>query len=184
MAIRERLFNPLPQFSRLGIQMSLRSIEKVLVSLFVWVGITFLSSLYTHAFLASVLYTCNSTGVPSKVLQRVDQATALAKEGMTSLFKASQLLEFTFDAYQYARGAAQDQYDLARKNEQHLAEFEKPFKNVRKLLHHSPSSILQYLLHTACSHYVFFFSVIYNVYVPLDDPLQDQRRNSSSKVGI
>ena len=56
----------------------------------------------------------------------------LATEGATSLFKASQLLEFTFDAYQYARGAAaQSQFDLDRKAELHLTKFEEAFRNVR-----------------------------------------------------
>lgn len=67
--------------------------------------------------------------VPSEVLQRVDKATTLAQEGTTSLFKASQLLEFTFDAYQYARGAAKNDFDLKRECEQHLTEFEQTFKN-------------------------------------------------------
>ena len=52
---------------------------------------------------------------------------------MTSLFKASQLLEFTFDAYQYARGAARDQFDLSRRSEQHIKQFEEMFKSVRRL---------------------------------------------------
>ena len=56
----------------------------------------------------------------------------MAKQGETSLFKASQLLEFTFEAYQYARWAAQDQYDLKRTSEQHLTKFEEDFKNVCK----------------------------------------------------
>ena len=61
----------------------------------------------------------------------MDGATTLAKEGMTSLFKASQLLEFTFDAYQYARLAAQDQFDLKRQSVQYLKQFEETFKTVR-----------------------------------------------------
>ena len=63
----KRLFNPPPQFSRLGILVSLRPIflcnfqflvcdVHVCVPLFVWVGITFLP-LYS---LASVLCTCIS----------------------------------------------------------------------------------------------------------------------------
>ena len=55
----------------------------------------------------------------------------MAQEGETSLFKASQLLELTFEAYQYARGAAQDQFDLKRTSEQYLARFEVDFKNVK-----------------------------------------------------
>ena len=54
----------------------------------------------------------------------------MAKEGEPSLFKASQLLEFTFEAYQYARGAAQDKYDLKRNSEQHLSKFGEGFENV------------------------------------------------------
>jgi hypothetical protein len=68
--------------------------------------------------------------IPTEVLQRVDRAIALATEGLTSLFKASQLLEFTFDAYQYARGAARDQFDLRRASEVHLSRFEETFKNM------------------------------------------------------
>jgi hypothetical protein len=70
--------------------------------------------------------------IPSQVLQKVDRATDMAKQGETSLFKASQLLEFTFEAYQYARWAAQDQYDLKRTSEQHLTKFEEDFKNMIK----------------------------------------------------
>ena len=69
--------------------------------------------------------------IPDQVLQKVDRATTLAKEGETSLFKASQLLEFTFEAYQYARGAARDDFDLKRASERHLSKFEEDFKNVR-----------------------------------------------------
>ena len=68
--------------------------------------------------------------VPSQVLQKVDRATSLATEGETSLFKASQLLEFTFDAYQYSRGAAKDPFDLSRSSEHHLSKFEEDFKKV------------------------------------------------------
>ena len=55
----------------------------------------------------------------------------LAKAGQTSLFKASQLLEFTFDAYQYARLSSQDQFDLKRQCTKHVADFEEAFRNVR-----------------------------------------------------
>ena len=60
LASHKRLFNPPPQFSRLGIMVSLRLIFMFLVCdvhicvlLFVWVGITLYS-------LASVLCTCIS----------------------------------------------------------------------------------------------------------------------------
>ena len=63
LASHKRLFNPPPQFSRLGILVSLRPIfiflvcdVHICVPLFVWVGITFLP-LYS---LASVLCTCIS----------------------------------------------------------------------------------------------------------------------------
>lgn len=68
--------------------------------------------------------------IPAQVLQKVDKATQLATDGETSLFKASQLLEFTFEAYQYARGAAQDQFDLKRNSERYLTKFEEDFKNM------------------------------------------------------
>ena len=72
LASHKRLFNPPPQFSRLGILVSLRPIFlciinllcvmymyiHVCVPLFVWVGITFLP-LYLYS-LASVLCTCIS----------------------------------------------------------------------------------------------------------------------------
>ena len=68
----------------------------------------------------------------------------LATEGATSLFKASQLLEFTFDAYQYARGAAQSQFNLERKAELHLAKFEEAFRNVRLRVHARVCQFLSY----------------------------------------
>lgn len=58
----------------------------------------------------------------------------LAKAGQTSLFKASQLLEFTFDAYQYARLSSQDQFDLKRQCTEHMTEFEEAFRNVRHIV--------------------------------------------------
>ena len=69
LASHKRLFNPPPQFSRLGILVSLRPIfiflvcdVHICVPLFVLVGITFLS-LYS---LASVLCTCISMCVALK----------------------------------------------------------------------------------------------------------------------
>ena len=54
----------------------------------------------------------------------------LAHEGQTSLFKASQLLEVTSDAYQYARYASKDTFGLQRKSHQSLDKFDETFKKL------------------------------------------------------
>ena len=54
----------------------------------------------------------------------------LAKEGQTSLFKASQLLEFTSSSYKYARFASHDAYDLKRESQQLLGQYDQTFRKL------------------------------------------------------
>jgi len=65
--------------------------------------------------------------VPANVLSKLNRAIQLAKEGQTSLFKASQLLEFTSPSYKYARFASHDTYDLKRESQQLLGQYDRTF---------------------------------------------------------
>ena len=52
---------------------------------------------------------------------------AVATEGKTTLFKASELLEFTMEPFQYARRAAQDNFDLSRHSADSLRSYDSSF---------------------------------------------------------
>ncbi len=54
------------------------------------------------------------SGVPGQVLSQVNQVIETAKRGETTLYKACALLDFTSEAFQYARQASQDTFDLSR----------------------------------------------------------------------
>ena len=54
----------------------------------------------------------------------------LAKVGETTLFKASQLLEYTIDAYSYAREAQRDGFDLERASESALHRYDQTFRKL------------------------------------------------------
>lgn len=51
----------------------------------------------------------------------------VATEGKTTLFKASELLEFTMEPFQYARRAAQDNFDLSRLSADSLRSYDSSF---------------------------------------------------------
>ena len=54
----------------------------------------------------------------------------VATEGKTTLFKASELLEFTMEPFQYARRSAQDDFDLSRKSADSLRDYDSSFKEM------------------------------------------------------
>ena len=68
--------------------------------------------------------------VPANVLSKVTHAIQLANEGKTSLFKASQLLEFTSSSYKYARFASHDKSDLKRESKRLLCEYDETFRQL------------------------------------------------------
>ena len=70
------------------------------------------------------------TEVPASVLSKVTHAIQLANAGKTSLFKASQLLEFTSSSYKYARFASHDNFDLKRESKRLLCEYDKTFRQL------------------------------------------------------
>lgn len=54
----------------------------------------------------------------------------VATDGKTTLFKASELLEFTMEPFQYARRSAQDDFDLSRKSREALESYDSSFKEM------------------------------------------------------
>ena len=70
--------------------------------------------------------------VPEKVLSKVDHVISVATEGKTTLFKASELLEFTMEPFQYARRSAQDNFDLSRKSSEALRSYDSSFTDMMK----------------------------------------------------
>ena len=65
--------------------------------------------------------------VPERVLSKVKHVITVATEGKTTLFKASELLEFTMEPFQYARRAAQDNFDLSRQSVDSLKSYDNAF---------------------------------------------------------
>lgn len=68
--------------------------------------------------------------VPADVLGKVQLVIQTAHQGQTSLFKASQLLEFTSSAYDYARSASQDTFDLRRESAVALKHYDETVKRL------------------------------------------------------
>ena len=68
--------------------------------------------------------------IPQKVLSKVELVMSMAHEGETSLFKASELLDGIFEAYQYARAAAGDKYDIQRRSQRLLDKYDESFKQM------------------------------------------------------
>ena len=60
----------------------------------------------------------------------LDQIIAMAKEGHTGVFKASQILEFIFDAFHYGEFASRDTFDLRRRCLGMLREHDDTLKRV------------------------------------------------------
>lgn len=56
----------------------------------------------------------------------------VATEGKTTLFKASELLEFTMEPFQYARRSAQDDFDLSRRSVDALRSYDRSFTEMMK----------------------------------------------------
>ncbi len=54
----------------------------------------------------------------------------VGKEGKTTLFKASDVLELTAEAYQYARRASLDNFQLANKSVDALRTYDSVFKRM------------------------------------------------------
>ena len=65
--------------------------------------------------------------IPAQVLGKVNNVIKVAKEGETTLFKASQLLEFTSEAFRYAREASQNKSDLQRVSVESLKKYDETF---------------------------------------------------------
>ena len=70
--------------------------------------------------------------VPKQVSSQVDHVITVATQGQTTLFKASEVLEQTMDAYRYARSAAQDDFELKRKSGALLNEYDETLKAMIK----------------------------------------------------
>ena len=71
-----------------------------------------------------------SKDVPQRALGIVETVIKEANTGQTTLFKASDLLEVTADAFKYARGACLDNFKLERKSASKLREYDEMFKQV------------------------------------------------------
>ena len=63
---------------------------------------------------------------------QVDNVVNIATRGQTTLFKASEVLEQTMEAYRYARFAARDDFDLKRKSGQLLRDYDETLKAMIK----------------------------------------------------
>ena len=53
--------------------------------------------------------------MPKTVLAKMEGVIDMATKGKTTLFKASELLEFTLEPFHYARRSALDSFDLMRR---------------------------------------------------------------------
>ena len=62
--------------------------------------------------------------------ETVETVIRVAKEGKTTLFKASDVLELTADAYQYARRAYIDDFELERESGAVLRNYDDAFKRM------------------------------------------------------
>ena len=70
--------------------------------------------------------------VPGQVLTQVDHVITVATRGQTTLFKASEVLEQSMQAYRYARFASRDDFNLKRKTGQLLNEYDNTLKAMIK----------------------------------------------------
>ena len=68
--------------------------------------------------------------MPAQVFQQVQTVMKEANDGKTTLFKASDLLEFTSEAYLYARTASRDTFDLERTSQRELSRYDEVFKRM------------------------------------------------------
>ena len=68
--------------------------------------------------------------MPQTVLAKVDHVIDMATKGKTTLFKASELLEFTLESFQYARRASLDTFDLSRTSGEVLVEYDRLFSEM------------------------------------------------------
>lgn len=68
-----------------------------------------------------------STDVPAQLLGKVNNVIKVAKEGKTTLFKASELLEFTSEAFLYARKASRDKTALKKESVDSLKKYDEMF---------------------------------------------------------
>ena len=66
--------------------------------------------------------------VPEQISSQVDHVISVATLGQTTLFKASEVLEQSMDAYHYARFAAQDDFELQRKSGKLLTDYDLTLK--------------------------------------------------------
>ena len=66
-------------------------------------------------------------GVPGRLLSKVNGVIEEAGRGKTTLYKASAMLEFTSDAFLYARRSARDRFDLSRTYGKKLEECDAEF---------------------------------------------------------
>ena len=85
-----------------------------------------------------------TSDVPETVLSKVDHVIQMATDGKTTLFKASELLEFTQGAFQYARNLALNEVVLSAQSEEGLSNFDACFhKMMRARLDTNMDSALQ-----------------------------------------
>ena len=66
--------------------------------------------------------------VPGQISSQVNGVIDMATKGQTTLFKASEVLEQTMEAYRYARFAARDDFNLKRQSGQLLRDYDKTLK--------------------------------------------------------
>ena len=81
--------------------------------------------------LRCILYS-HYIAIPGQVSSRVDDVINVATKGQTTLFKASEVLEQTMEAYRYARFAARDNFDLKRQSGQLLRDYDETLKAMIK----------------------------------------------------
>ena len=72
-------------------------------------------------------FTFDCLDLPQNILSKVNHVIKVATEGKTTLFKASSLLEFTSEAFQYARRSMQNKFDLSRKSGEILDSYDQSF---------------------------------------------------------
>lgn len=70
--------------------------------------------------------------MPGKLLSKVDHVIQVATDGMTTLFKASELLEFTFESFLYARRVTKDSFKLTGESSDILDQFDQLFSQMMK----------------------------------------------------
>ena len=68
--------------------------------------------------------------IPAQVVAYVDRIMAMARENRTGVFKASQILEYIFDAFAYGEFASRDTFDLSRLCVRTLMEHDEMLKRV------------------------------------------------------